>query len=62
MRDELVSCSARSLFRRAVAQVRFEGARGIDRRGILPQVFAKMPLRSIPRAQGSLIQKDWKLL
>lgn len=59
---ELVSRSACSLFRRAVVQVRFEGARGIDRRGILPQVFAKMPLRSMPRAQGSLTVKDWKLL
>lgn len=62
MRGELVSRTVGSLFRRAVVQVRFEGARGLDRRGILPQVFAKMPLRSRPRAQGNLTKKDWKLL
>jgi hypothetical protein len=59
---ELVSRSVRSLFRRAVVQVWFEGARGLGRRGILPGLAAKMPLRPRPRAQGSLTQKDWKLL
>lgn len=62
MRSELTSRSACSLFRRAVVQVRFEDARGLDRRGNLPQVFAKSPLRSMPRALGSLVKKDWKLL
>lgn len=59
---ELVSRSACSLFRRADVQVWFEGARGLGRRGILPDLAAKMPLRPRPRAQGSLHFRDWKLL
>lgn len=59
---ELVSRSACSLFRRAVVQVWFEGARGLSPRGILPKVSAKMPLGLRPRAQGSLDSRDWKLL
>lgn len=62
MISELVSRSACSLFRRAGVQVRFEVAHGLDRRGILPQVFAKIPLRPRPRAQSSLTFRDWKLL
>jgi hypothetical protein len=59
---ELVSRSVCSLFRRAVVQVRLERARGLGRRGILPDLAAKMPLRPRPRAQGSLHFRDWKLL
>lgn len=59
---ELVLRSACSLFRRADVQVRFEGARGLGRRGILPDLAAKRPLRPRPRAQGSLHFRDWKLL
>lgn len=59
---ELVSRSACSLLRRADVQVWLEGARGLGRRGILPDLAAKMPLRPRPRAQGSLYFRDWKLL
>jgi hypothetical protein len=59
---ELVSCSVSSLFRRAVDQVWFKWARGLNPRGILPEVSAKMPLGFRPRAQGSLSFRDWKLL
>jgi len=62
MKCELASNSACSLYRRAVVQAWFEGARGPDRRGILPKISAKMPLRSVPRAYGSPCYMDWKLL
>lgn len=62
MKGELALRSACSLFRRAVFQVWFEGARGLGSRGILPDLAAKMPLEPRPRAQGSPDYSDWKLL
>lgn len=62
MRGELAFYPACPLYRRTGDQVNVERARGLGRSGILPDLAAKMPLRPKPRAQGSLLRLDWKLL
>lgn len=57
--SELALGSASPLFRRAVAEIGHEEARGFGPRGFSPDLAAQKPLGPKPRALGSRLLGGW---